>query len=213
MALVYNGEFRLYKVPNMGPFANNGYVISDAQGKMCYIVDAPSEPEKLIGEASGMSVKGILITHNHQDHLMGLDEIRKATGAPVGVHDADKSKLPAPPDFLLGSGDKLPLGDVHVQVIHTPGHTPGAICLLVGKHLIAGDTLFPGGPGSTQRPQDLRQIIDSITQKLLVLSDDVTVYPGHGGNTTIEQTREEYIVFSRRDHPADLCGSVVWLNS
>ena len=212
MTLVYQGAFRLHQVP-MGPYDNNGYVIADAQGQECYLVDTPPEPEKLLNEAKGMRVRGILITHNHQDHLMGFHQIRQATEAPVGIHDADKDKLPVSPDFLLTDGMELALAEATIRVLHTPGHTPGSVCLLVGKHLLSGDTLFPGGPGKTGSPANLKQIVESITQKVLPLDDDVTVNPGHGDNTTIGQAREDYQVFASRSHPDDLCGDVLWLTS
>ena len=84
---------------------------------------------------------------------------------------------------------------------------------MYGKHLFSGDTLFPGGPGKSDNPDAFRQIIDSITGKLLVLPDDVTVYPGHGLDTTIGDTRREYQDFASRSHPSDLFGDVAWLSN
>jgi len=102
---------------------------------------------------------------------------------------------------------------VKLQVLHTPGHTDGASCFLIGKHLFSGDTLFPGGPGKTRSPEALLQVIDSITRKLLVLPDDTTVYPGHGDDTTIGEARRQYQEFASREHPADLFGDINWLES
>ena len=84
---------------------------------------------------------------------------------------------------------------------------------MTGKHLFSGDTLFPGGPGKTRSPELLKQVIDSITRKLLVLPDDTAVYPGHGLDTTIGEARRQYQDFASRQHPADLCGDVNWLES
>jgi glyoxylase-like metal-dependent hydrolase (beta-lactamase superfamily II) len=102
-----------------------------------------------------------------------------------------------------------------VRVIHTPGHTPGSICLLVpsrdgGDILISGDTLFPGGPGRSDSPEALRQMIASITSRLLVLPEDTAVYPGHGDNTTIADAKREYAVYASKEHPADQHGDVTW---
>ena len=97
-----------------------------------------------------------------------------------------------------------------VRVIHTPGHTPGSVCFLVGRYLIGGDTLFPGGPGHTDTPADLQQTIRSIVQRLYVLPDATLVLPGHGDETTIGASRHEYAVFASRPHPPDLCGDVLW---
>jgi glyoxylase-like metal-dependent hydrolase (beta-lactamase superfamily II) len=100
-----------------------------------------------------------------------------------------------------------------VQVIHTPGHTPGSICLLAGRALISGDTLFPGGPGYSRSNEALLQEIESITTRLYALPDDTLVLPGHGEPTTIGASRAEYEVFAAREHPADLRGDVLWLES
>jgi len=95
-------------------------------------------------------------------------------------------------------------------VLHTPGHTPGGLCFLTDKYLIAGDTLFPGGPGKTQSPADFRRIIESITQKLFELPEDTQVFPGHGEATTIKEAKQQYEVFSTRPHDPNLHGDVVW---
>jgi glyoxylase-like metal-dependent hydrolase (beta-lactamase superfamily II) len=97
-----------------------------------------------------------------------------------------------------------------VRIIHTPGHTPGSICLLVDGVLISGDTLFPGGPGRSDSPAALQEMIASITSRLLTLPEATAVYPGHGDNTTIADARREYAVFASRQHAADLCGDVTW---
>jgi glyoxylase-like metal-dependent hydrolase (beta-lactamase superfamily II) len=104
-------------------------------------------------------------------------------------------------------------GNRAMQVLDTPGHTEGAACYLIGKHLFSGDTLFPGGPGKTRSPEALHQVIESITAKLLTLPDDTAVYPGHGDDTTIGEARQQYEVFASRAHPDDLCGDVTWLGS
>ena len=102
------------------------------------------------------------------------------------------------------------MGAIKLKVLHTPGHTPGSVCFLAGKYLIAGDTLFPGGPGRTQSPDDFRQIINSVTQKLFELPDSTQVYPGHGEATTIKRAKQEYAVFSVQPQDPNLCGDVVW---
>ena len=98
-------------------------------------------------------------------------------------------------------------------MLSTPGHTEGATCFLVGKHLFSGDTLFPGGPGKTRSPEALTQIIDSITSKLLALPDDTAVYPGHGDDTTIGDARRKYEDYASRSRPEGLFGDVEWLKS
>lgn len=212
MTLHYKGEVLVHKIL-MGPYGNNGYVIICPHTNESIVIDTPAEPEKLIAIAQRTSVKAILITHTHMDHLLGFEKIRSALGAPVGVHSAEAGKLPSVPDFHLADGQTITAGTVVLKVVHTPGHTPGATCFLTGQHLFTGDTLFPGGPGRTATPADLRQIVKSIADKLLVLPGGTLVYPGHGEDTTIGKAQEEHAVFAGKPHAPDLCGDVLWLGS
>lgn len=213
MTLHYDGEdIRLHKVL-MGHVNNNGYLLVCPATNESIIIDTPFEPEKLLAVAKNTSVKAILITHNHYDHIDGLETIRAATGAPVGAHSAGAEELPIALDLSLTDGDTVTAGTVTITALHTPGHTPGATCYLTGKHLFTGDTLFPGGPGATRTPETLQESLQSITSKLLVLPEHTVVYPGHGDDTTIGKAKEEYAVFASRPHPPDLCGNVEWLSS
>jgi len=105
------------------------------------------------------------------------------------------------------------VGKVKIKVIYTPGHTPGSVCFLIQDHLFAGDTLFPGGPGRTDSPEDFQLILKSINEKLFGLPDETQVYPGHGEFTTIGKEKTEYSVFLSRKHEPGLCGDVSWLKS
>ena len=213
MTLHYDGrDIKVHKIL-MGNYGNNGYVVICPTTNESIIIDTPGEPEKLIALAQSTNVKAILITHTHSDHLAGFDAIRTATGAPVAVHSAEADNLPISPDRTLSDGDTVSAGSVTLAVLHTPGHTPGAVCYLTGRHLFSGDTLFPGGPGRTRTPENLQQEIESIATKLLVLPMDTLVYPGHGDDTTIGKAQEEYKEFAARLHPPDLCGDVLWLSS
>ena len=116
-------------------------------------------------------------------------------------------------DRPLADGEEIPVGGLKVRTIHTPGHTPGSTCFLAGPFLISGDTLFHGGPGHSDRPLDLQEMIGSIIQRLFVLPDDTLVLPGHGDDSTIGRSKREYAVFASRPHPADLCGDVLWESS
>lgn len=207
------GTYRVVKLGPLGPFDNNAYLIIDPAAAEAAIVDAPAEGEKILAAAEGLKVTRILLTHTHPDHLPSLDLLKQATAAPVHCHPAE-TRLPAERiDVPLADGDELTVGSVPVRVIHTPGHTPGSVCFLVGRHLIAGDTLFPGGPGHSDSPQDLRQEIRSIVKRLYVLPGDTAVLPGHGDDTTIDASRREFKAFAAREHPADLCGDVLWADS
>ena len=158
-------------------------------------------------------MKAIIITHRHGDHTASLEEMKSRTGAPVAAHPDDAPALPVAPNFQLQDGDTYQVGNIQLLAIHTPGHTPGALCLLAGKHLFSGDTLFPGGPGRTNSPEAFRQVKDSIARKLLPLPDETAVYPGHGDDTTLAKSREEIRIFDSIPHPDNLCGDVEWLKS
>ena len=212
MALHYDGEVRIVKV-NMGPFNNNGYIVSCPETNEGILIDTPAEPELLLNEVGDVSIKAILITHNHQDHLLGFDEITGSLDAPVGITTADKGPLPKAPDVELADGQVIPFGNRELRVLVTPGHTDGASCFLVGKHLFSGDTLFPGGPGKTRSPEALATILENVRSKLLTLPDDVLVYPGHGDDTTIVEARRREAVYASKEHPADLFGDIDWLES
>lgn len=212
MPLFYDKEVRVFKTP-CGPFDNNAYLIVCPQTKESIIIDAPLGPGELLEEAKGTQVKAILITHNHSDHLAGLKEMIDATGAPVEAHSEDAAALPVSPSLLVKDGDTIRAGTIELKVIHTPGHTPGSVCYLVGKHLFSGDTLFPGGPGRSRSPEALQQTIKSITEKLYPLPDDTFLLPGHGQDGILGISKEEYRVFAKKSHRADLSGDVLWLES
>ena len=210
MALVYDGAHLVFKTAGMGPYDNNGYVVADPATKEAYLVDAPADVERLIAEADGFDVKGVVVTHTHPDHVAGYADLKRLTGLPVAVHESDAGRLPGKPDWLVAHNDELRVGAARIRALHTPGHTPGALCLYIDGALISGDTLFPGGPGRTNTPADLRQIVGSIEERLLTLPDGSLVLPGHGGDTTIAASREEYAAFKSRPRPDDLHGHVSW---
>ena len=212
MPLFSDGEVWVFKT-TCGPFDNNAYVLVCPQTNESIIIDAPMGPGEALAEAEGTQVKVILITHNHQDHLAGLQEMTEATGAPVACHEDDASTLPVAPSSFVNDGDTITAGTIELKVMHTPGHTPGSVCYLVGKHLFSGDTLFPGGPGRSRTPENLQQIISNITEKLFALPDDTDVLPGHGAEGVLGASKAEYSVFAGKSHPADLCGDVLWLES
>jgi len=212
MSFHYDGEVRIIKI-NMGPYNNNGYIVTCPETGEGVIIDTPAEPEKLLAAIGDVRIQAVLITHGHQDHLLGFQEITQQVTAPVAIGPGDAHRLPSPPSRLLKDGDVIRFGRRQITALATPGHTDGSTCYLVGKHLFSGDTLFPGGPGKSRSPEALRQELQSITGKLLSLPDDTAVYPGHGEDTTIGQAKAEYQVFSSRTHAPDLCGDVAWLSS
>ncbi len=199
---------------NMGPYSNNGYLIKCNQTNEGIIIDTPAEPEKIIEEIGDTKIVAILITHGHQDHLLGFDEIVNAAGCPVYCHRGDLELLPRSPDQQIQDNQKIPFGNQEITCLFTPGHTNGSTCYLLGNHLFSGDTLFPGGPGKSRDPEAFKLELQSIESKLFVLPPEVDVYPGHGDtNTTIEEALEKFAIFSSKSHAPDLCGDIDWLKS
>ena len=211
MVLVAKDDSIQIEKLELGPFGTNAYVLVCRATGDSVLVDTPAEANKLIERLKGTNPKYILMTHNHTDHLGAFSEVKSKLGVPVAAHPADS--LPSPPDVLLNDGDTVSFGSIELEVLHTPGHTPGSLCFLTGQYLISGDTIFPGGPGKTRSPKDLQQIIESITKKIFVLPDDTQVHPGHGDSTVLKKEKEEFAVFSSRSHDPGLCGDVLWLSS
>ena len=206
-----DSRIRIIQLDVGGGMVSNGYLLVCKQTDDSMIIDAPGDAAKILEQAKGTNPRYILITHNHFDHLGALAQLRSELGVPVMAHPLDV--LPSPPDILLNDGDAVSFGNIEFRVMHTPGHTQGSICLYTEKYLISGDTLSPGGPGRTGSPEALRQIIKSITDKLLVLPDDTQVFSGHGDPTVLKKEREEIAAFKSRSHDPNLCGDVLWLSS
>jgi len=212
MVLVDEPEIRIERL-TLGPWGTNTYIVVSPPSRESLVVDAPAEAGNIIDALRNTTPRYILLTHDHFDHTGALDELRERLQVPLAAHPADTARIAPPPEIMLADGDEITLGDINFRVLHTPGHTPGGLCFLTGRHLIGGDTIFPGGPGKTATPGAFRQIIESITGKILNLPDDTVIYTGHGEATTVKQAREEYNAFSSRPHDNDLCGDVLWLGS
>ena len=186
------------------------------------MVDAPRDLEELIVRAQKTEVKAILITHRHSDHLAGLDELINAFDVPLGISCPDSEavqRMGFEPEIDVSDGALITVGALTMATLATPGHTQGSNCYFIesgvsehGGILFSGDTLFPGGPGRTTRPQDLQDEIVSIRDRLLKLPDSTSIWPGHGEGTTIAKAKDEYSRFAARSHPSDLCGDVTWLD-
>ncbi len=209
MEIVNNPDLRIERL-QLSRWEVNSYIIICPQTGHSALVDVPPGVQTLMKALEGTELQYILLTHTHIDHTAGLAAFKPKVSIPLAVHPADRGGLQFDPERLLEGGDIIEVGKVKVSVLFTPGHTPGSICFRMGEYLLAGDTLFPGGPGRTETPEDFRQIIKSITEKLLVLPEETRVYPGHGEPTTIKKARKEYASFTARSHPADLCGDVTW---
>jgi len=204
------GPIRTTSDPNC---YTNCYIITCPQTRDSVLVDAPAEAPEILKQLQGTNPRYILITHNHTDHIGALSELKSKLRIPIGAHRLDAKGLSLRPDFLLDEGEEISFGNISLKVLHTPGHTPGSLCFLIGRHLISGDTIFPGSPGKTKSPADLKQIIESITSKIFVLPEDTEIYPGHGDSTLLRTEKTEFAIFSSRPHDSNLFGNVLWLSS
>lgn len=188
MAHHYEGDDLIVRKIEVGSMENNTYILECPETHEALLVDACFEADQLLAAADGAHVVGIVQTHGHMDHVQALAELKERLDVPVYAHPAES--YPIDIDVTLADGDEIAFGQRRVQVLHTPGHTLGGVCLLSGKHLISGDTLFPGGPGNTWGDeQAFAQIIEAVETKLFTLPDDTVVYPGHGRDTTIGAER------------------------
>jgi glyoxylase-like metal-dependent hydrolase (beta-lactamase superfamily II) len=193
------------------PFGTNAYIVACEATGESVLIDAPGEADKILARLDETNPISLLITHRHMDHTGALQRLKDELNIPVAAHMADAEHLPIEADMLLEDGNIISFGNVTLDVLHTPGHTPGSVCFLVGNILLAGDTIFPGGPGKTGTPEDFNKIVESLEQKIFVLPEDVKIYPGHGEPTTVKKAKEEFAIFSGRPHNANLCGDVLWL--
>lgn len=199
----------------VGPISTNCYIVACERSGEAAVIDPGfnRSDEGIVLEkihSLKLSVKHIINTHGHVDHISGNMKLKRETGASIMVHiyDADMLVDPMrngsimmglnvvspPPDIMLQDGDEIRIGKLRIKVLHTPGHTPGSISLYIEEEgvVFTGDTLFAGSIGRTDFPgSSYEKIMSSIREKLLSLPDDTRVYPGHGPWTTIGIERRE----------------------
>lgn len=198
-----------------GVYAMNCYIMYNDETNEGFVVDPGGSEDKIINfiVEKGITLKGILITHGHGDHHMGLTGLKAVYPVPVYMHASDvymaqdasinlSSTMYGPdsvftPEVTLQDGMKIPFGEGFIRVLHTPGHTKGGVCFLFDKFVITGDTLFESSIGRTDLDGgNHEQLLKSIRNQLLKLEDELIVLPGHGGASTIgrERARNPYLV-------------------
>lgn len=200
------GQELYLKQMELGPMQNFVYLIGDRQTRDCVVVDPAWEIDEIVDTAAadGMRVRGVLVTHTHQDHvgghlfgfdIPGVEELLAKTPAKVYVHKAEREFLQGFGSDLVPveGGETVQVGRMTVTFLHTPGHTPGSQCFLVDGRLVSGDTLFIRSCGRTDLPgSDPKEMYESLTRRLGALPDDTVVFPGHnygGISTTIGEEK------------------------
>lgn len=192
----------------VGPLQANAYLAISESASRCALVDPGGEAERLLEvvRERGVEVEAILLTHAHLDHLGGVAGVADATGAPIYLHPLDRPlyeaaseqarsfglQVPKPPapDRELADGQEIRIGEDRLEVRHTPGHSPGHVCLIGVGFALVGDCVFAGSIGRSDLPGgDMRILLTSIKEKLLTLPDDTVLYTGHGPSTTVGRER------------------------
>ena len=196
-------ELEVVPLPN-GQFGENCWLLADARTGEAVMIDPGEEPQMFLAELNtrGWSLGGIWITHGHIDHILGVAAVKRATGAPIYLHPADRplydsltqqgswfglkvDPLP-PPDRDLEAGQRLDVGGIEFTVRHTPGHSPGSVSFVRQGTIFGGDVLFNGSIGRTDLPGgDAATLLKSIHRDFLSLPDSTVVRSGHGPETTI----------------------------
>lgn len=188
----------------VGPIMANCYILGCEETKEAAVIDPGGDADRILQALArlGLTVKLIINTHGHFDHVGANKQMKAATGAPILIHEKDAPMLghlsssaasfglsvdnSPTPDQMPGDGDTLTFGNISLKVIHLPGHSPGGIALQTGDSVFVGDTLFSGSIGRTDLPGgDYNQLIASVRLKLFSLPDDTKVYCGHGPATSI----------------------------
>ena len=208
----------------LGAYQTNSYVLREAaKSSDCLIIDTGLQAGPLVDflRTNKLNPLALILTHGHPDHIMGVSALRESfPQVQVYIHKLDAKLMTSPPsllvamaglrirpaapaDVLIEGPTTIEIAGIELEVLHTPGHTPGSICLYSKDDgvVFAGDTLFEGSVGRTDLGGDMEQLIKSIKQRLLVLPDETIVYPGHGPQTTIAQEKLYNPFLQQEDTP------------
>jgi glyoxylase-like metal-dependent hydrolase (beta-lactamase superfamily II) len=189
----------------------NSYLIVCEETGTSAIIDPGADADAILENARDTKVEKILLTHGHANHVSAVDEIKAATGAPIYLHPADAKIFSVSYDIPLADGDVIPVGNLRVKTIHTPGHTPGATCFDLGDgRVLVGDVLFVGGPGATKNPEAFTLTLRNLQSFFFTYPDETIFYPGHGSSGRVGNERPAFEDFIRHGWHKDLCGDVTW---
>ena len=215
-------EYMKIKQIRLVKMANFCYLVGDENSRTCALIDPAFETERILSEADGLGYKvtHLINTHGHSDHTAGNEAIISATGAKLLIHADDAGRLgkvlhrtfsrvlggkgSPQADVLLQNDDIIEIGEVRLKVLHTPGHTAGGICLYSEGHVFTGDSLFVGAVGRTDLPGgSMKQLLNSIHEKIYSLPGDTVVWPGHDYGPTPSSTvqrEKETNPYTRREN-------------
>jgi glyoxylase-like metal-dependent hydrolase (beta-lactamase superfamily II) len=193
----------------VGPLENNCFIVIEEASKECFITDPGDEPDRIMDfiNENKLKVKYLICTHAHFDHVGAVPELKKETGARIVIHKDDLPIYessqehasmwgfeidPMPrPDMFVADGDSVDIGNLRFEILHTPGHSPGGICIFGEGVVITGDTLFAGSVGRTDLPGGDILKLKASFKRLMSMSDGIKVLPGHGPETTIGREKTE----------------------
>ena len=210
-------EGRIMKIQTftVGTMGTNCYFLIDEAEGSCIVIDPGAEADRLYGKLSerGLTVRAFFLTHAHFDHIMALPQLREKTGAPVYVHEADAELLTdndknlmnrfcgtpvrnLPADKYYAEGDCIRFGGEELRILHTPGHTPGSVCIAAGEELFTGDTLFRGGAGRYDFYGGSFSRLQGSLRRLSGLQTDYRIRPGHGASSHLffEKETNAYLI-------------------
>ena len=212
-------------VKSVGPWPMNVYVVICEETGASAIIDPGADADAILALVAGTRVERILLTHAHGDHIGALAKVKAATGAPIYLHPNEALKFgigyDVPVETGPSGGPMIPIGNYQLRAIFTPGHTPGMICYSLGgdpdqvekPRVLVGDSLFVGGPGHTDTPEEFATSMRTMQEVIFTWPDRTRFYPGHGPSGTIGEERPAFEAFIARGWSSDLCGDVTWAGS